>query len=289
MLDKMIKRLIVNADDYGRTPGVSAGIRSAHLHGIVTSTTAMMNMPGIEIGLEEAKKDCPLMGLGVHLVLTAGKPVLPASQVPTLTGGGHLFPSATQFIKLIPELDVNQVRKEWEAQIQKFVRLTGKKPDHLDSHHHTSYFSRSMFQIMLEIAGELDCAIRPPLAEGGSDLPLDLPPELGDQSLEFIPAFLRQFNPRRPENFYSSFYDSLATSENFIKILANLPAGNSEVMCHPGYSDSSLMEGSSYNIQREHELEALKDPAIKTCLRDHNIQLITYAQLQSMVLTSVRD
>jgi predicted glycoside hydrolase/deacetylase ChbG (UPF0249 family) len=275
----MTKQLIINADDYGRTRGVSSGIRSAHLNGIVTSTTAMMNMPGVESCLEEALRDCPRLGLGVHLVLTAGKPLLPASQVPKLTGGKDHFPSALQFIKFMPDMDPDQVRAEWNAQIQKFIRSTGKKPDHLDSHHHTSYFSQPLFQIMLELAGEHKCAIRPPLAEGGSDLPLDLPVELGDQSMEFIPALLSQFSPLSPDNFFSSFYDKSATSDNLLNIFHNLPAGTSEIMCHPGFSDPELMEGSSYNIQREVELAALKDPAIKTCIMDHKIQLITYAQL----------
>ena len=78
-----MKRLIVNADDYGRTRGVSAGIREAHLHGIVTSTTAMMNFPGVQADLARACDDCPQLGLGVHLVLTAGRPLRPAENVPT--------------------------------------------------------------------------------------------------------------------------------------------------------------------------------------------------------------
>jgi len=275
----MLKRLIVNADDYGRTQGVSSGIRSAHINGIVTSTTAMMNIPGVENDLEKAQQDCPQLGLGVHLVLTAGKPLLPASQVPTLTDGKDHFPSALQFIKFMPGIDPDQVRSEWSSQIQKFIRLTGKKPDHLDSHHHTSYFSKTLFQIMLELAGKFECAIRPPLAEGGYGLPLDLPIELGDQPMGFIPALIKRFTPRLPENFFSSFYDQSATRENLLILLSNLPDGTSEIMCHPGLSDPDLMKGSSYNINREVELEILKDPAIKNCIGDHSIQLITYAHL----------
>ena len=275
----MATRLIVNADDYGRTEGVSTGIRSAHLNGIVTSTTAMMNIPGVEMGLEKAQRDCPQLGLGVHLVLTAGEPVLPATQVSTLTGGNDHFPSPVQFIQLMPGMDPDQVRAEWNAQIQKFIGLTGTKPDHLDSHHHTSYFSQPLFRVMLELASEFECAIRPPLAEGGSDLPFDLPAELGDQPTEYIPTLLKQFTPRLPENFFSSFYDKNATSENFLRIITNLPAGTSELMCHPGYSDPELVSVSSYNINREVELGVLIDPTIKKVIQDHAIQLITYAQL----------
>ena len=275
----MTKQLIVNADDYGRTRGVSSGIRSAHINGIITSTTSMMNMPGIDKCLEEALKECPQLGLGVHLVLTSGKPLLPANQIPSLTGGKDHFPSPPEFIRLVPEIDPNQVCSEWNAQIEKFIRLTGKKPDHLDSHHHTSYFSEPLFEIMLELARNQECGIRPPLTEGVGDLTLDLPAEIGDQSKDFISPLLKRYNPRRPHHFFPNFYNQNATSKYLLNLLANLPAGTSEIMCHPGLSDPELMEGSSYNIQREFELVSLIDSDLKTCIRDHSIQLITYAQL----------
>ncbi|HCS39550.1 MAG TPA: hypothetical protein DIW44_08195 [Anaerolineaceae bacterium] len=83
----MSKRLIVNADDYGHTHGVSQGIRLAHLRGIVTSTTAMMNYRGAEDDLRKATHECPRLGLGLHLVLTSGNPVLPVEKVPDLVDG----------------------------------------------------------------------------------------------------------------------------------------------------------------------------------------------------------
>ena len=272
-------QLIINADDYGRTPGVSAGIRSAHLQGIVTSTTAMMNMPGIETALEQTQKDCPNLGLGVHLVLTSGRPLLPTSRVPSLTGGLDHFPSANGFLDYLTDINPEQVRGEWDAQVQKFIHLTGKKPDHLDSHHHTSYFTPALFEIMLEIARELDCAIRPPLAEGGSDLPIDLPPELGQQAMDFLPPLLSRFNPRRPDNFFSSFYDKSATLDNLLGIISSLPAGTSEIMCHPGIADQELLSGSSYSLQRENELGLLIDPTVSTFIMEQDIHLINYSQL----------
>jgi predicted glycoside hydrolase/deacetylase ChbG (UPF0249 family) len=275
----MSTRLIVNADDYGRTASVSAGIRNAHLWGIVTSTTAMMNMTGIEQALEKAQEDCPNLGLGVHLVLTAGKPILPALTVLSLTGGLDHFPSGTGFLNYLHLIDLNQVHSEWDAQIQKFIHLTGKKPDHLDSHHHTSYFTPTLFEVMLGFARELGCAIRPPLAEGNSDLPMDLPPELGKQAMDFLPPFLKRFKPVCPDNFYSSFYDQSANLNHLISILSNLPMGTSEIMCHPGFVDQELLTGSSYNIQRERELEILKNPEITSYIQNHDIQMINYSQL----------
>ena len=70
-----MKRLIINADDYGRSPDISRGIRQAHLHGVVTSTTCMMNIPTTAADIAVAVRETPQLGLGVHLVLTMGRPV----------------------------------------------------------------------------------------------------------------------------------------------------------------------------------------------------------------------
>ena len=70
-----MKRLIVNADDFGRAPGVNQGILDAHTHGIVTSTTVMINYPDAPAGIERAQADAPDLGLGLHLNLTSGPPI----------------------------------------------------------------------------------------------------------------------------------------------------------------------------------------------------------------------
>src|SRR5512135_1195324 len=80
----MSKQLIINADDFGRTRGISEGIIRAHKEGIVTSATAMMNMPGVANDLSKAKTEAPTLGLGVHLTFTAGRPLLPTEWVSSL-------------------------------------------------------------------------------------------------------------------------------------------------------------------------------------------------------------
>ncbi len=91
-------RLIVNADDYGRSRNISRGIREAHLKGIVTSTTCMMNFPTTATDIRQAREETPDLGLGVHLVLTSGSPVLPAAQVPGLVGAEGEFYKLAPFI-----------------------------------------------------------------------------------------------------------------------------------------------------------------------------------------------
>ena len=131
----MTKQLIVNADDYGRTASVSAGIRQAHLRGIVTTTTAMMNMSSVGNDIRLALAECPRLGLGVHLVLTAGRPVLPSERVPSLAASDGSFYKLPQMIAILQKLNPAELRAEWRAQIEKFLR-TGAMLDHLDSHHH---------------------------------------------------------------------------------------------------------------------------------------------------------
>src|SRR3989304_10576881 len=185
----MTKPLIVNADDYGRTASVSAGIRQAHLRGIVTTTTAMMNMPSAENDIRLALKECPRLGLGVHLVLSAGRPVLPPERVPSLAASDGSFYKLPQMIAVLQKLNPAELRAEWRAQIEIFLR-TGGMLDHLDSHHHTTYFTETAFGIMLELANEYYAPIRNPMADDVSMS--SIVDGLPDEMIRTI----RQFAPR---------------------------------------------------------------------------------------------
>lgn len=266
-----MKRLIINADDYGRSPDISRGIREAHLRGVVTSTTCMMNIPTTAGDIALALQETPVLGMGVHLVLTMGKPILPRANVPTLVDEEGNHRKYTPFIENIPHLDLEEVKAEWHAQIEAFVKAAGRKPTHLDSHHHASYFSPQLFRAMLELAKEYNCAIRFPFAN-------EIWEELEETS-QHVPDFMKQFDPPRPASFISGFYDEGATRENLLGILDNLPDATSEIMCHPGYVAEAFMDESVYNRQRERELDILTDPAIQAAIRSNGIELINFAEL----------
>jgi hypothetical protein len=86
-----MRQLIVNADDFGYSSGVNRGILEAHRQGIVTSTSVMVNQRAAPAGTKQALTDAPDLGLGLHLILTQGRPVLPPGQVPSLVGGDGRF------------------------------------------------------------------------------------------------------------------------------------------------------------------------------------------------------
>jgi predicted glycoside hydrolase/deacetylase ChbG (UPF0249 family) len=276
----MTIRLIINADDYGRTPDISRGIRDAHLRGLVTSSTAMMNMSPATNDIRIALKETPNLGLGVHLVLTAGKPLLPAAKLPTLTTSAGSFLNLDKFVSLARDLNLDEVKAEWHAQVETFVAAAGKKPTHFDSHHHSSYFTPGLFKSMLELAREYDVPIRLPVAHNTGKNIEGLPEELSPSLLEFGPQLLEEFQPRSPDAFFASFYDNYATRGEFLRILGLfLPNGMFEIMCHPGYVDETFAKESSYAYQRQTELEILTDPSMRKEVERRGIQLISFEQL----------
>jgi predicted glycoside hydrolase/deacetylase ChbG (UPF0249 family) len=265
-----MKRLIINSDDYGRTPDISRGIREAHLNGIVTSTTCMMNIPTTAEDVWVALQETPTLGLGVHLVLTMGKPLSPPEAVPSIVDAGGYFFKYTPFFENLPNLSVDEVKAEWRAQIERFIQAAGRKPTHLDSHHHSSYFTPQLFRTMLELAREYDCAIRYPFTEISREI---------EETSKHAPALMQEFKPRRPDTFLVNFYDDGATYEELLNILGNIQEGTSELMCHPGRVDEAFARESVYNVQRERELKILTDPAIREAIALNGIELMTFAEL----------
>jgi predicted glycoside hydrolase/deacetylase ChbG (UPF0249 family) len=251
-----MKRLIVNADDYGRTPGVNEGILEAYVKGIVTSATVMVNEPAAEAGLQLARAVAPGLGLGLHFTVTGGGPcAAAAASLPRLAPGGRFARSAEELPDRIPE---NEVRRELEAQIALFEKMARAHPTHLDSHHHAALHV-SVQPILVAVAKQRNLPVR---ASNGRAL-----------------AQLRQAGLLCPDNFLESFFGSGATSANLRFLLAHLREGSSELMCHPGLADEALQQGSSYAAEREKEIEALCDPAVRDVLAAESIKLISFREL----------
>ena len=266
-----MKRLIINSDDYGRSPDISRGIREAHLHGVVTSSTCMMNIPTTAEDIVVAVRETPKLGLGVHLVLTMGRPLSAPESVPSLVDEYGFFFKLSPLLERLPSLQVEEVKKEWRAQIERFIQAAGRNPTHLDSHHHSSYFRPDLFRAMLEFAQEYGCAIRYPFSEPWQEM---------EEVSKFAPGIMQEYDLRKPDTFISNFYDETATLEHMLEILHNMKDGTHELMCHPGHVDQVFAERESiYNFQREREFDVLTDPAVKKAVEDNNIQLINFADL----------
>lgn len=274
-----MKYLIVNADDYGMTASVSAGIRQAHLGGIVTSTTVMMNMPDAEDALRLAP---PTLGLGVHLTMTEGVPLLPAERLPRLLGlaDGVHFPDWPIVRAHAPTLPTDEIAAEWRAQVERFRAITGRTPDHLDSHHHSAYYSYALYTLLLDLAAEYGCALRLPYREDGLPVPGDLLAVPEDFPADETPRDLAgRRGLRFPHRFISRFYDDGASLDVLLALLDDLDDGVTELMTHPGLADAGLEQITSYNRQRARELDLLTHPRVTEKIDALGIRLITFADL----------
>ncbi|MBI2528178.1 MAG: ChbG/HpnK family deacetylase [Candidatus Rokubacteria bacterium] len=246
--------LIVNADDWGLTAGVSRGILHAYRHGIVTSTTLLVTRPLDPTLLEELSGSG--LGVGLHLNLTLGAPVSPASRVPSLVDGEGRFVRDARAVAGRAKGD--EARIEFGAQIDAFRRIMGGFPTHLDSHHHVGRHE-PLLDLMVFFARALRVPMR---AQDAS-----------------VRQAARKAGVRTPEHFMGeSGPEPYWSGERVLEQLRALPEGVSEFMTHPGYFDEELAY-SRYGRQREAELEGLTDPAARELIAREGIRLATFANL----------
>jgi len=275
------KYLIVNGDDYGLTEGVSAGIRQAHMEGILTSTSAMMNQPGAASAIRMAHQVCPSLGIGVHLVLTNGAPCLPADRVPSLVRSDGGFYKQGELLRRLAQVDPQEALAEWRAQVERFVDAAGRLPDHLDAHHHISYASPELLGAMLDLAEELGCPVRRAYDALQS---VYLPePVRSDRSAGIAEVWNRR-QPHSTDVFLDGFYGEIATTRTIKAMIERIAADDRhstfEIMCHPAQVDDTLWRISSYSEQRGLELAALTNPGLAGAVAEHKIFLASFGVLQ---------
>src|SRR5450432_1060960 len=283
-LSTSTKRLIVNADDYGLTPGVSRGILEAHLKGIVTSTSVMMGLPGVAEAIQEAQRSAPKLGMGVHLTLTGAaiRPVLPVAEVSSLVQPDGTFYHLRDWMARFAEFDADQIAREMTAQVEHFTRIVGHPPDHLDAHHHIAYRHPAALQTLFSLAARYHIPVRNVGfgSEAATNAVLasslrELPPGLQQSTIKSIHAVLDSGTPPWPERFEDGYYDVAAPLGDLLLILANLPGGViTELMCHPGYSSDDL--DSDYAKPREGELAALTHASTRELVEAEGIMLVTF-------------
>jgi predicted glycoside hydrolase/deacetylase ChbG (UPF0249 family) len=246
------KLLIVNADDFGRTPGVNRGIAEAHRHGIVTSATLMVNQPAAADAAALARKN-PRLGVGLHVTLTGGGlPTLPPTQVPSLVNARGLLPHTPD---ALAAADPHEVLLEVRAQVKRFRELLGRLPTHLDSHHHAQRMP-AVLEALVTLAWETGLPVRSVSA---------------DMRLRF-----RREGMATPDRFVDSFYADEATLEGLLRALAELQPGTTELMCHPAHVDDELRAGSSYAQPRARELAILTHSEIRQQIQATGVRLTSF-------------
>ena len=276
-----VRRIIINADDFGLTSGVNRAIAEAHRAGIVTSSTLMANSQAFAGAVNLAKQN-PGLSVGCHVVLVDGAPVSEREKIPTLlspNGSSNQFrDSLISFVWAAQRGSVREaeIAAEIEAQIRK-VQATGMAVTHVDSHKHTHIFP-AIFKPLLAVAR--DCGVRAVRNPFG---PL--------KTLAYAVGILRRFAQEfkkqvaahgmtTPDGSFGVVVTGALTQNLFDAVVGCIPEGTWEFVCHPGYNDDDMEKiRTRLRSSRDVELQILTSDATRTTLERHGIELISYKNI----------
>lgn len=269
--------LIINADDFGFSPGVTDGILRSHREGLLTSTTLMTNMPDRDRAIDLAGQT-PTLGVGIHLNLIQGKPLTPCKR---------LLNSASEFKRSLPKLFLalrssdarKQAADELRAQIQ-YAQNRGLSPTHVDAHKHTTHFP-ALHGPIIDVCKSTNIpALRCAREIKLSGIALPLPYRI---QAHFARALARKAiaaGLRTTDWFFGLATTGKTSVPVWQNLLAHLPEGTGEVMVHPAYIHDLTPADTRLLTERLTEMEALCSPAVKADLQSRPIQLATYRTLK---------
>jgi chitin disaccharide deacetylase len=253
------KLLLTNADDFGFTRDVNAGIVYAHRTGVLTATTLMANGNAFDDAVQLAREN-PTLDIGCHLVLIQGQ---------SLISGESLPANWKTFIKALLRGRLDPYR-ELRAQVEKIV-AAGVKPSHFDTHKHT-HVTPQVFSAVARLAAEFEVPfIR---------LPFDRDWRLVGALDRYYRGLLNKAGLRTTDHFLGFRLTDTLREETFLRALAQLKTGSTEFMCHPGYLREELRQaGTRLKETREVELQALTSTAVRDLLTEQGIVLTNYREL----------
>jgi len=269
---------------------VNRGIAEAHRRGIVTSASLLANGAAFAGAVALARGE-PGLGVGVHLNLSDGRPVLDAWTVPSLVegqGNFHGGPAAILFRSLRGRLRLEEVEQEWDAQVRK-VRDAGIQPTHLDGHKHVHMLS-GLFEAALRVAqrhgiravriAQEDLGLAAALADGRGGV------EAAKQGLLARAMTLISMGAgekaRRAGLATADFFCGIEQTGTLQQagveaLLWNLPEGITELMTHPGYADEALRQSRTrLREERQNELQILTSPTLRKIIATLGIRLVHY-------------
>ena len=265
------RAIIVNADDFGLTAGVNAGIIGAHRRGLVRAASLMVTTPGFADAVTLARMH-PELDLGLHLALTGVRPALPSATIRSLVTRSGNFPALRRWLARATSrrLHAEQVRAELRAQIERGL-ATRLRFTHLDGHHHVHLFP-PVAGIVASLAREYGLPIIRRVRYAPGD---DAPPK----HLLLASADARWgdvYNGFARANAFRGF--AFPTNlEDWAALIAGLPSGVTELMCHPGLHDHTVRTLDPYVTPRAWELRWLTDERVAALLAHAGVVITTFA------------
>lgn len=295
LLDWRVRRLIVNADDFGLTAGVDRAILEAHRNGVVTSSSLMANGAALGDAIQLAQS-APRLSVGCHVVLVDGSPVTNANQVPSLIHSLDQNFGVARFHRgfadlarravlgrVVPE----QIEAEVTGQIRK-LQASGIAVSHLDSHKHTHLIPQVLGPVLRAAATCGVRRIRNPfepvrvslLGQGVRMWKRFAQVKLLGRLAGRFREAVQNAGMLTPDGTFGIVSTGWLDERLFKFLIQHLAEGTWELVCHPGYNDADLREvNTRLRESRERELRLLGLAEARQFLADNGIELISYNQL----------
>ncbi|GAA0526872.1 hopanoid biosynthesis associated protein HpnK [Rhizomicrobium palustre] len=273
------KALIVTADDFGAAPEVNEAVIRANREGILTAASLMVAAPGAADAVARAK-DNPRLGVGLHLVLVEGKPVLPTSQIPDLVGPDGNFRTdmvkASFAMAFLPKMR-RQLAAEIEAQFDAFAS-TGLTLDHVNAHKHF-HLHPIIAKLVVKIGKSYGMrAARAPVEP--MEILQKIQPDLRGGEIErFVGKRLKERLSRAgiftPDYVFGLAWTGAMNTRRVGALIDRLPDGVSEIYVHPAIS---AYPGSAPGYRYSEEFAALMAPEVLARMK--NVALGSFEHFQ---------
>ena len=260
-------KLIINADDYGLTINVSKAIILGLKKGILTDTNAIVNTPDFKASAEMAQSH-GIHEMGLHCLLTMGKPLSRPESIPSLVNEEGMFYDRKTFKNI--NINIKEAEKEINAQIQTFLS-SGLKLSHITTHHGFMNKSKDMTDLFIKLSKQY----KVPLRNEASKINDMLLTEYYKKNEIVMPDFL-YFNHGTPYHTVDNIKYFLNKMNGVYHVI--------EIGCHPGYSDDYLRKISPLNDYREKELKVVMDEDLKNYITQLNITRISFSDLKKEIL-----
>ena len=281
-----LKRLIVTADDFGRSLAVNEAVEEAHATGILTAASLMVGADAASDAVDRAKRH-PKLGVGLHLVVICGKSVLPCAEVPDLVDAKGEFD--TNLVRagfryfFLPKVR-RQLAQEIRAQFEVF-RDSGLELDHVNAHNHL-HLHPTVLGLILSIGCDYGLrTVRVPHepVEIPGATPLSISGRLYGAFLGIWLGFMRKRllgADVRINDYVFGIRDSgNMVRERLLALLQDLPNGVTEIFSHPARGTWDGVEAAAEQYRFEDEFQALVDPAVKSAVTASGATLMTFKDI----------
>jgi hopanoid biosynthesis associated protein HpnK len=281
-----LKRIIFNADDFGRSPAINTAVMQAHRDGVLTSASLMVAGDAAEEAVALAR-NTPTLAVGLHLVVISGRAALPPKEIPHLVDSNGYFPNNPVLVGLrylLSSMVQKELAREMSAQFERFA-ATGLPLSHVDSHLHM-HVHPTVFSLLLPLAEQYG-AVGLRLPRDDLRLALGYDRRHAGTKVSWAISFgllcrwclsrLRNHHLTVTDRVYGLMQTGQMQEAYVVNLLRCLEVPTAELYFHPTIGPESEFLGPNPG-----DLATLLSPAVRQVIQERGLRLATYPTLNEV-------